>query len=106
MVRLYMPGRPALVYQQVNRPLDSKANGINISDIEDLMVGVHLAVISEAMSFCEHLGIDPDLMFDIVSNAAGASTMFIKAFADMRNAAWSLKAVKGVEEISHRLVSS
>lgn len=105
MVRLYMSQEPKLVRELVNAPSGPKVSRVSIKDIEGLMVGVHLAVISEAMAFCECLGIDADLMFDIVSNAAGASNMFVTNFADMRRGVWSLKAVKNIEQIRHRLVS-
>ena len=76
-----------------------------MEDIECLMVAVHLAVMTEAMSFCEHLSIDTDLMFDIISNAAGSSAIFVKTFKDMQKENWSLRSVKGVERIREGLVS-
>lgn len=105
MVRMYLPGRPALVSQQVNATPEAKFGPFAISDIEDLLVGVHLAVMSEAMTFCERLGIGVELMFDIVSNAAGSSAVFVKTFDDLRTGGWSLKAVHDVERIQNRLVS-
>ena len=104
LVRLYLPGRPDLVAQLAKVPESSEISPLSVSDIKDLMIGVHLAVMAEAMSFCEHLGIDSGLMFDVVSNAAGASSVFLKVFSDMQRANWSLKAVAGVEQIRTRLV--
>ncbi|KAL8684385.1 MAG: hypothetical protein Q9218_008314, partial [Villophora microphyllina] len=72
----------------------------------DLMIGVHLAAVAEAMSFCERLGIDTDLMFDIVSNAAGASRMFVKAFGAMQKGGWKLGSAPDAEGVRGRLVSS
>ena len=106
MVRLYLPQSADLVHELVNAPQSTKASPITINDIRSLMVGVHLATISEAMSFCERLGIDIDLMFDIISNAAGVSNVFLKSFAEMRRGAWSLKAVQGIDQINYHLVSA
>ena len=105
MVRLYLPGRPNITSQQVKAIPEANSGQFAIGDIEDLLIGVHLAVMSEAMTFCERLGIDVDLMFDIVSNAAGSSAVFVKTFSDLRTGAWSLKAVHDVERIRNRLVS-
>jgi len=104
LVRLYLPGRHNLV-AQLAKPSDSRElSALSVSDIKDLMVGVHLAGMTEAMSFCDRLGIDSDLMFDVVSNAAGSSSVFLRAFSDMQGARWSLKAIAGIEDIRKRLV--
>ncbi|KAL8790393.1 MAG: hypothetical protein Q9195_006411 [Heterodermia aff. obscurata] len=105
LLRLYLPQQCGLVYDLVNASPGPKANGITIGDIESLMMGVHLAAVSEAMSFCERLSVDVDLMFDIVSNAAGSSSIFLEKFADMRNGAWSLRAVNGIDQLRRRFVS-
>ena len=105
LLRLYLPQQCGLVHELVNASPEARASSITIGDIETLMTGVHLAAVSEAMSFCERLSIDVDLMFDIVSNAAGSSNIFLEAFADMRNGAWSLSAVKGIDQLRRRFVS-
>lgn len=107
VVRLYLPGKPGLVRERAGKAQvgDGDAGGgIAASDIEDLMVGVHLAAMSEAMSFCEHLGIDVELMRDIVSNAAGASKVFERYFGQMKKAGWGLNGVEEIEDIQDRLV--
>jgi len=106
IVRLYLPGRPDLVSQQAKSFVPFELPAISISDVQNLMIGVHLAATSEAMSFCDRLHIDTDLMFDIVSNAAGASAAFLKHFREMQAGDWSLSAVSGVKDIRNRLVSS
>ncbi|KAK3171330.1 hypothetical protein OEA41_003414 [Lepraria neglecta] len=105
MTRLYLPGRPELVMQRAKAIDDTRSTDLTVDDIKDLMGGVHLAAMAEAMSFCEHLGIDTNLMYDIVSNAAGASAIFLKTFADMQKGNWKLRSVASVEEIRDRLVS-
>lgn len=79
---------------------------ISAGDITDLMVGVYLATLSEAMVFCERLDIEAELMYDVVTNAAGASEVFEKYFGQMREVGWSFQGVKGAEEVRDRLVSA
>lgn len=111
VVRLYLNGRPGLVVERAGRPAvrtngcAGMGPGITASEIQDLLVGVQLAVMSEAMAFCEILGIDTELMYDIVSNAAGASRVFQKKFRDMKENRWVVKGVQGGEGIRDRLVS-
>ncbi|KAL8698169.1 MAG: hypothetical protein Q9201_006726 [Fulgogasparrea decipioides] len=104
-VRLYLPGNGDLVADQAGASGTVSIN-ITLDTVQDLMIGVHTAAVSEAMSFCERLGIDTDLMFDIVSNAAGASRMFVKAFEPMKQGGWSLKAAPDAKGIRDRLVSA
>lgn len=78
---------------------------VGVDDIRNLMIGVHLAVLSEAMTFCEKIGVSTDLIYDIVSNAAGSSAAFVKHFAEMQKGKWSLRSVAGVDGIRDRLVS-
>lgn len=61
--------------------------------------------MSEAMSFCACLGIDVRLMYDIVSNAAGSSAVFIKHFKPMEEGAWSLQGMADAGEKSVSLIS-
>ena len=96
MTRLYLPNRPDLVTEQVKSSKTSETPPLQFHDIEFLLIGVHVAVISEAMAFCEKLGIDTDIMFDIVSNAAGSSVIFSHMFKNMQRENWSLKGVLGV----------
>ena len=105
MVRLYLPGCPELVVERAGNKSSGPASMISVDEIKDLMVGVHLAAMSEAMAFCERLGIDVDLMYDIVTNAAGASRVFEKYFRGMKEGGWGLKGVEGVQGIRDRLVS-
>ncbi|KAL8684202.1 MAG: hypothetical protein Q9218_008382, partial [Villophora microphyllina] len=66
-VRLYLPTQPKLVADQAGKPHTNNppSTSVTLETIQDLMIGVHLAAVAEAMSFCERLGIDTDLMFDI-----------------------------------------
>lgn len=68
------------------------------------MVGVHTAAVAEAMSFCARLGIDVDLMYNIVSNAAGSSNIFINSFSEMKEAGWKLQGER-MRAVRDQLVS-
>ncbi|KAL8945793.1 MAG: hypothetical protein Q9183_008005 [Haloplaca sp. 2 TL-2023] len=103
-VRLYLPSQPDLVAEQAGSASSNASSGITHKTIEDLMIGVHLVAVAEAMSFCDHVGIDSMLMYDIVSNAAGASKMFVNAFDSLTKAKWSLKAAPDAVAIRDRLV--
>ena len=105
MTRLYLPNRHDLVKEQVKSSKASEPPQLQFHDIKFLLVGVHAAVISEAMSFCEKLGIDTEIMFDIVSNAAGSSIMFMRSFKDMQKAKWPLRAVPNANLVRYQLVS-
>ena len=105
LVRLYLPGRENLVEHEAKPFHYSESPSVEVDDVRNLMIGVHLAAVSEAMSFCEHLGIDASLMFDIVTHAAGASAIFLKTFKEMQKGAWCLQSVTGVETIRDRLVN-
>lgn len=115
VVRLYLPpARPGLVAERAGRAsmggdgvgVGAGVNGgVGVGDIKDLMVGVHLAAMSEAMAFCERLGIETGLMYDIVSNAAGWSRGFEEYFPSMKEGGWRLKRLEGIKGIRNRLVS-
>lgn len=78
---------------------------ISASEIRVLLVGVHLAAMSEAMAFCEVLGIDTELMYDIVLNTAGASKVLERYFQQMKEKSWVVGGMQEVEGIRDRLVS-
>ncbi len=112
LVRLYLPSQPDLVATRAGisaspSPSSSSASPqptISLETIETIMVAVHLAAMAEAMAFCELLGVDVDLMFEIVSNAAGCSAVFGKYFGEMRGRGWRLRGAV-VVEVGERLVS-
>ena len=102
---MYLPNRPDLVTEQAKQSKTSEPPQLYFDNIEILLMGVHVAVISEAMSFCEKLGIDTGIMFDIVSNAAGSSEIFKSSFKNMQKAKWSLWAGPYANKLGEYLVS-
>ncbi|KAL8979100.1 MAG: hypothetical protein Q9205_005486, partial [Flavoplaca limonia] len=121
LVRLYLPpDHPDLVATQAslsnstsssaNKPTTSPPNptstpthNVTHGTIQDIMIGVHTATITEAMRFCEHLGVDKTLMYDIVSNAAGNSKVFENYFRGMGMEGWSVEGIEEADVIVGRL---
>lgn len=50
--------------------------GSTVKTIHQLLAGVHIAVAAESMALAAKAGIDLDLMYDVVTHAAGNSWMF------------------------------
>jgi putative dehydrogenase len=50
--------------------------GSTVKIIHQLLAGVHIAVAAEAMALASRAGVSLDLMYDVVTNAAGNSWMF------------------------------
>ena len=69
------------------------------------MAGSHLAASVEAMGFTEAVGLDTDVLYDIVSKGAGANTQFVNEVPKMKKPTWSLKDVPIAKDMEKRLVS-
>ena len=50
--------------------------GATVKIIHQLLAGVHIAVGAEAMAMAAKAGIPLDMMYEVVTNAAGTSWMF------------------------------
>jgi 3-hydroxyisobutyrate dehydrogenase len=50
--------------------------GSKVKMINQLLAGVHIAAASEAMALGIRAGIDPDTLYEVISNSAGNSWMF------------------------------
>ncbi|KAL8926610.1 MAG: hypothetical protein Q9172_001738, partial [Xanthocarpia lactea] len=108
LVRLYLPtSQSDLVATQAGTSSSSKSSSLNHNvtweTIRDIMMAVHVAAITEAMSFCEYLGVDEALMYDIVSHAAGTSRMFEDSFARMKRKRWGVGELEDAKMIVERL---
>ncbi|KAI4251378.1 MAG: hypothetical protein L6R42_008408 [Xanthoria sp. 1 TBL-2021] len=114
LVRLYLPPSQAdLVATQSGHPSKSSTkessrpiHNVTWETIRDIMIAVHIAAVTEAMGFCEYLGIDVALMYDIVSNAAGNSRVFEQSFKRMGKKGWRVDGLEEAEQIVQRLVSA
>ncbi|KAL8782377.1 MAG: hypothetical protein Q9213_005418 [Squamulea squamosa] len=111
LVRLYLPpDQGDLVVRQVGTKSSPTAPNVshNVSweTIRDIMIGVHVAAITEAMGFCEHIGIDVALMYDVVNNAAGNSRMLESCFRGLKKQGWRVWGLEESNGIVDRLAKA
>jgi 3-hydroxyisobutyrate dehydrogenase len=55
---------------------DDHGVGSTVKTINQLLAGVHIAAAAEAMALGMRAGVDPKVLFEVISNSAGASWMF------------------------------
>ena len=61
---------------RVYRLGDAPGMGSTVKMLNQLLAGVNMAAAAEAMAFGARAGIDPRLLFDVISNSTGSSWMF------------------------------
>lgn len=107
--RLFMPGYPADIVHQMTKPEGSKIiareDAVTVQTIIDLFAGGHLATAAEAMGFTEAIGLDTDVMYHIICQAAGSNAQFVDNVPHMEKPTWSLRNVPAAKDVCHRLVS-
>lgn len=62
--------------EKVYRLGDRCGAGSTVKMINQLLAGVHIAAAAEAMAFGVRAGADPEQLYEVISNSAGASWMF------------------------------
>ena len=62
--------------ERVYRLGDECGPGSTVKMINQLLAGVHIAAAAEAMAFGVKAGADPQQLYEVISNSAGASWMF------------------------------
>jgi 3-hydroxyisobutyrate dehydrogenase len=55
---------------------DKPGQGSKVKMINQLLAGVHIAAAAEAMALGLRAGVDPDALYEVISNSAGSSWMF------------------------------
>ena len=55
---------------------DRPGQGSKVKMINQLLAGVHIAAAAEAMALGLRAGVDPDALYEVISNSAGSSWMF------------------------------
>jgi L-threonate 2-dehydrogenase len=50
--------------------------GSIVKTVNQLLAGSHIVLAAEAMAFGTRAGVDPNLLFEVISNSAGSSWMF------------------------------
>lgn len=79
MVRQYYP-------DAITQVMDSKApeeSAAALQLVQELMLGINLVAAAEATAFARYLKVDLSQFYTLVSDAAGASTVFIKRGLEM-----------------------
>jgi putative dehydrogenase len=64
------------IAQKVYRLGDAPGTGSKVKMVNQLLAGVHIAAAAEAMALGIKAGADPAVLYDVISNSAGASWMF------------------------------
>jgi len=107
LVQLFLPAsQGALVHEMAQADTNMQSSHqISKETIADLLCGVHLAASVEGMAFCKHLGgIDPKVMYEIISKAAGWNAMFTKCIPGMlEKNEWSLADCPEAVEVGKKL---
>jgi 3-hydroxyisobutyrate dehydrogenase len=55
---------------------DAPGQGSRVKMINQLLAGVHIAAAAEAMAMGMRAGVDPEVLYEVISNSAGSSWMF------------------------------
>ena len=66
----------AAIAAKVYRLGDRPGMGSKVKMINQLLAGVHIAAMAEAMALGIKAGADPQVVYDVISNSAGSSWMF------------------------------
>jgi len=61
---------------KVYRLGDAPGMGSKVKMINQLLAGVHIAASAEAMALGIRAGVDPNVLYEVISNSAGSSWMF------------------------------
>lgn len=66
----------AAIAQKVYRLGDAAGTGSKVKMVNQLLAGVHIAAAAEAIALGIKAGADPAVLYEVISNSAGASWMF------------------------------
>lgn len=66
----------AAMAEKIYRLGDCAGPASTVKMINQLLAGVHIAALAEAMALGTKAGADPNALFDVISNSAGSSWMF------------------------------
>ena len=61
----------------------------SVKCVNQLLAGVHIAAAAEAIAFGTRLGLDAQLLYDIVGSSAACSWMFVNRVPQMLNSDWT-----------------
>jgi 3-hydroxyisobutyrate dehydrogenase len=103
LLRVYLPSKDGLVYEKTTAP-NTSADDPKLKLVEDILAGVHLAAAVEAMVFGKKIGLDANLLYEIVKGAAGASAMFTEKVPTMLGGQSTSQS--SIKDVVAKLVSS
>lgn len=106
LVQLYLPKAQGDLVAAMAKAdvMMTASHQVSKDTVVDLLAGIHLAASVEAMAFCQALGMDRKVMYDIIANAAGWCGMFVKCIPGMlEKDRWTLADCPQAEEIAQRL---
>lgn len=108
LVQLYLPkSQGDLVSLASSADVNmAKSHQVSKDTIVHLLAGIHLAGSIEGMAFCKHLGVDRNIMYEIISKAAGWNAMFTRPDtiqAMLANDQWTLADCPAAEQVGHNL---
>jgi putative dehydrogenase len=66
----------ATLARKVYRLGEAPGIGSSVKMINQLLAGIHIAAAAEAMALAVQAGLDPKVVFEVISNSAGSSWMF------------------------------
>jgi L-threonate 2-dehydrogenase len=66
----------AVLAERVYRLGDQCGQGSTVKMVNQLLAGVHIAAAAEAMALGVKAGVDPQVLYEVISNSAGSSWMF------------------------------
>ena len=66
----------SVIAAKVYRLGDAPGIGSKVKMINQLLAGVHIAAMAEAMALGIRAGCDPNVVYEVISNSAGGSWMF------------------------------
>ena len=91
-----MASGKADIFQKINAPLQAiSANIFNLGEtigagssmkmVNQLLAGIHIASMGEAMAMATRMGLDLDTVYEVILKSAGCSWMFVNRGAHVRD---------------------
>lgn len=105
--KLYLhDGGEDAMYQQSFHPLPiPRIHGIEIQDVVDIFIGVHLAASIDATVFLPCVFLPREFLLEIIDDGISSNAQFTKVEVWMRQWTPYLRDVEGNREVCERLVS-
>ncbi|NIA70946.1 NAD(P)-dependent oxidoreductase [Pelagibius litoralis] len=82
--------------KKIYRLGDTAGRGSSMKLINQLLVGIHIAAAGEAMAMAVKLGLDPEEVYEVISNSAGASWAFCDRVPSMLTGDYSPKSAVSI----------